>query len=1337
MIDSYDLTKLDSYTFEHIVNALALSVLGAGATGFGPGSDGGRDGYFEGGAPYPSATEQWNGIWYIQSKFHKPHLSDDPQKWLIEKVKEELKEFTKPDSRRKWPDNWIIATNIDPSGVPETGAFDRTKALVGQARPSLAPRFHVWGGAKILALLTTYPKIAERYAHLLTPGNLLVKMMALLGDDRADVDAIIQQLVVRKFRDQRLTKLEQAGSQSDLKPAIHDLFVDLPFQCIEHRLKSDVMACFTSAGNEVHLRVAGKQEGQDWRVWARNPRRARIWFLRGGPGQGKSTIGQYYCQIQRAALILDDSAHNAGLLKADHNEHVTAEEVQKAAVDQGFWPIAPRVPLHVELKNYAQWYGQKKRRNKPRGILTFVAEELSIPIEQTVNVGTLKRALNRWHWVAVFDGLDEVPEDVKDDVAAEVKLFITQVALEESCDLLSLCTSRPQGYSGQFGDLDSATVDLLPLPTDRALACARPVISFQRAAEDSKRAIELLESSAKSAAIRELLTTPLQAHILAVVVRDGERPPDRRWKLYSRFYDVIRRREANRDLPDARLARLLGGEEKLLKTLHNRVGFRLQADAETSQGAETSLTREEFRTLASKTVSQMIEDNVEQKVEILDKATIERLVLINTPEHGGKLRFDIRQLQEFFAAECLYDSVKADELRTRIATVAGDAHWREVTHFLLSSLVENDRSTELSVAIDQLRRLNDGDNDDYGVLNRRAGKGALLAARLLSEGVLEQDKSVRQSFRDCLAPMVAFAHVSRLSDFLNVQQENSLAWLLNFLLDKLKESAPAENIGAAIVLAHLLPDAHQRVPEVQHFLGQASGSYLNATVDSLVARAHDLERFHVPRWLTSVLLERLTKPNWAELGSEVIAGISWLLRYNLDQIAMDSTVLDKRFAPLLPLLMTTWQERPTDEHIMIGNLRFQFPVPADKTHDAIAAVNGAALSEEAPGIFNLIQDILRFTKSPSPKVYSKILLSIHQAGNGPLNSLLHAVRFPIPKVLAGSTLADEAEKFAQIEDSEFARMISSGVLQFNPARGSAAWEFRFAQQGPIRKSDLVKCYEYSPELALEIADLAARHLGARTESSDTVSRFVGEILPRLQADPTPLLLVPWTLRLLLKNAATFADALGEVIIGVYRKGLPYTRPQRRSPMVARHGDFEIIGDLLGLFDGLRDASILPHIADLFLSHLRIYGVVRHAASEAVLPSTLMAELKSAQKALSTVVTDSSLCWSVRCSAALLQVLSSGTEASADALLPVKADFIANCNSHQGGWLLEGLVTVLAFVGRKQTPAASALVGDLFESCREDYGARLNLETILMVWREWSSAPVTSQGLRDRWLYRND
>ena len=97
MPHSYDLTKLDEHSFEHMANALALRVLGAGHTGFGPGADGGRDGFFEGEAPYPSLTDRWSGRWYVQSKFHRPHLSADPQKWLLDKIKDEIKEFTKSE----------------------------------------------------------------------------------------------------------------------------------------------------------------------------------------------------------------------------------------------------------------------------------------------------------------------------------------------------------------------------------------------------------------------------------------------------------------------------------------------------------------------------------------------------------------------------------------------------------------------------------------------------------------------------------------------------------------------------------------------------------------------------------------------------------------------------------------------------------------------------------------------------------------------------------------------------------------------------------------------------------------------------------------------------------------------------------------------------------------------------------------------------------------------------------------------------------------------------------------------------------------------------------------
>jgi hypothetical protein len=148
MSESHELSKLDTNSFEHMINLIALQVLGGGHTGFGPGPDGGRDGYFEGDAPYPSLTERWSGRWYIQSKFHKPHLSKNPQKWLVEQIKEELEEFQKSRTKRLWPDNWIVATNIDPSGAPETGAFDQARKMVAEPRPGLEKHFPYLGRTK-------------------------------------------------------------------------------------------------------------------------------------------------------------------------------------------------------------------------------------------------------------------------------------------------------------------------------------------------------------------------------------------------------------------------------------------------------------------------------------------------------------------------------------------------------------------------------------------------------------------------------------------------------------------------------------------------------------------------------------------------------------------------------------------------------------------------------------------------------------------------------------------------------------------------------------------------------------------------------------------------------------------------------------------------------------------------------------------------------------------------------------------------------------------------------------------------------------------------------------
>ncbi|MBL8809892.1 MAG: hypothetical protein JNM43_06940 [Planctomycetaceae bacterium] len=695
MAESVRLSELSSASFEHMVNALAMNVLGPGHTSFGPGPDAGRDGYFEGEANYPSEVDRWSGIWYIQSKYHAPHLSKDPQKWLLAEIAGELAEFTDPSKRRRWPDNWIVCTNIDPSAVAETGAFDKAKKLVATARPTLRDRFHIWGGKKILDLLHEFPHVRDAYGHFLTPGHVLSQMREWFADERASVEDIIRALVVREFGEQQHTKLEQAGSDADARPGVHKLFIDVPFAEQSGPIADLALSTLHKCSTGVRKQLEGEPQTKAWQSWRCHPSRARVWFLFGGPGQGKSTLGQFFSQIQRAAFILNpDSA-----LTVSEPLKTLATEISEVAISSHYWPKVPRIPIIVELREYSHWLARQPE-NAPCGVMTYLCKKLSQTIEKEVKVGTLERAFRKGTWFVAFDGLDEVPADNKDAASKHVKHFIDEVAVRTNCDLLCLCTSRPQGYGGQLDSLDCARLQLQHLDPTRAIKCAEPVLSIGRSATDARNYLNILTNAiASPGGVRELMRTPLQCHIMAVVVRDGGKPPERRWQLFNNFYEVIKRREANKELTDRRIEKLLRQHDKLLRSVHNRIGFVLHSMGETSNGATTSMLRTDFHGLARVTVTQMLDDDIEDMVATLCQATEHRLVLVNTPDDGQNLRFDVRQLQEFFAAEFLYESVSIEQLADRLRLIAGDAHWREVMHFLYSALVEGQRFPELAAAV--------------------------------------------------------------------------------------------------------------------------------------------------------------------------------------------------------------------------------------------------------------------------------------------------------------------------------------------------------------------------------------------------------------------------------------------------------------------------------------------------------------------------------------------------------------------------------------------------------------------------------------------------------------
>jgi len=908
MSQAYDLTQLDSHTFEHLVNFLSLKVLGNGVTGFATGPDGGRDGYLKGKALYPSELENWDGVWFLQSKFHKPHLSKDPQKWLIGEVKKEIDKLQQ-NPRRERPNNWIIATNIEPSGQSKTGSFDKIVKLVHEFDQDI--NVDVWGGRKILDFLLSHPEAALTYGHFLTPGHVISKLYSDLKSREKNIETIINHIIVNQFIELSYTKLEQAGAGGDQRPKIFQLFRDLPITTRNYDEIHYIMDCLVSSSSNVQKNSMWSNYGDLWRDWSKNPKRARVLLLKGGPGQGKSTAGQYFGQIQRAAYLLEGNKSEIPPQCLDF-----AKELKEKASEFGFWPNLPRIPIFIELKDYANWYGTKGTY-EPKNIVAYLCEKIRQKTAMHITAEMLHSAFQLSCWFANFDGLDEVPNDLKDEVANEIITFTNELIPHLDADFLVLCTTRPQGYSGQFENLHASEITLIPLPDYIALECASAVVRFNRENDEAEASLAILKSAMASEQVKELMTTPLQAHIMAVVVRDGGRPPEKRWALFNNFYNVMKKRESLKNFPDQKIQTLLREQDQLLKSIHDRLGMCLHAKAENSKGAEATLDRGEFKKLALQTVEMQFEENKEEIVSTLMEATTERLVFVNTPDNSESVRFDIRQLQEFFSAEFVYTAVSNEEFRSRLEVICGDAHWREVVHFLLSALVYHQKMSELVVAVDIIKSLdNDDENNGKRTFLKYMGTGALLTLRLLNEGVLEQDKKIRNPFASSLLPIWGMIDKDALQSILAVKKEQSKKWVTSTLINTMMEMDYSEHIVSGYLSSLMITSDNPQLPDIIERIKNAPEYYLRASIvlsqdDSANPRRN---KIFANDWFVQLIINFLFSAKYNGNQAQYLAA-SYLMSTKdnvikkLSHFEMDS---DERF--LLQIMLMDFDEDNNDPH---------------------------------------------------------------------------------------------------------------------------------------------------------------------------------------------------------------------------------------------------------------------------------------------------------------------------------------------------------------------------------------------------------------------------------------
>lgn len=738
----YDLSRLGDKQFEHLAQALLVKYLGPHVQVFGAGPDGGREATWHGPVSDPRLPGPWNGYGVAQAKYmSKPRDPSANLAWLRQQVTHEFDEWTKETTRRKTrPEFYLLITNVVLSPASNGGIDRMAESIKAEAskRGLVLQGFAIWHYDQIRVMLDEAPGLHKTYAAWTTPGDVLAELVQSHDKEARNLSEALRAHAAKVLVDEKRLNLTQAGSVGDGQVGIADVFVDLPayppvrqktetsaknFEGLSQRALPGIAAEMIAIGDR---KFDNEQIAADASVGAAS----RV-VLIGGPGQGKSTVGQYLCQIYRAAFLEKSPVVSAPQVREVRNA------ILKHATEIGLeHPRARRWPIRIVLNELADALS----RQTSKSIIEYVAQQLTSRSSIDIDAAQMRGWLRDYPWFVVFDGLDEVPETSnRGQVLKAISDFLID-SRSLNADVLTLATSRPQGYNDDFGRDECRHYELSELPRELAVSYARRLIDVRTGA-GSNRARQVatrLKRAAEEDATSHLLTTPLQVTILTLLLeRLGHAPRDR-WRLFSQYYRVIYQREQEKG---GDLAELLHTHESDVHAIHFRIGLMLQRRGERSGDTRGAISKNEFVEVISDRLQSQGNDaqSAEQLAKRLVTLATDRLVFLAVLQ-GDQIGFEIRSLQEFMAAESLLTRPDAEAVEG-LKAIASSEFWRNVLMFAVGRVFadkEHLRSDVVTICAD----LN---------LDTPLHKATLPGSRLALEILRERVTSSQPAFTRLLA----------------------------------------------------------------------------------------------------------------------------------------------------------------------------------------------------------------------------------------------------------------------------------------------------------------------------------------------------------------------------------------------------------------------------------------------------------------------------------------------------------------------------------------------------------------------------------------------------------
>lgn len=656
----YDLDRLGSREFEHMVQSLAMAELGNGLSQFGDGRDGGREATFDGPVNFPvgSIDELWDGYGVVQAKHRQsPVLRNNPE-WLLGEIEKEIKrwEHRRNSGKGRIPKYFLVVSNVKLSPGEGEGRDRFDREFAKKARRLNLKGWHVWSYAELRAMLDKHAGIRQRYNAFIVSGDILEALAEYVGiASTAEVGRKLSTHAAIQLVSKQWLRLGQAGYEGTAKLSLSSVAMDLPAKpypavAEEPAVPQQIARAIIRAGDRPH-RLTGDDSG---------------FLLIGGPGQGKSTITQLVAHAYRLAL------HEGADLPMP--QALVAESMRARLSDVGIpAPALHRWPAYVELAAFAEQVAGDEQLS----LLRYIASTIEIE-GQPLKANQLLAWLKAWPWILILDGLDEVPSvEVRERVLDAVNQFLIEAASHDA-DVFVIATTRPQGYSDEFREVFRPTqFKLTPLSPDVAFEYGSLLVKQRLDGDDpemSKHVRSRIAEAIRVPHTRELMTTPLQVTIMCAIAERSDQMPQTKYELLDTYYKTVFARE--RGTKAKRDGRLMSQYAEVINEVHEAVGLQLQTGAQTPRSGESLISESGLRTIIEEKLRAREVDDAAARADDLVRIATDRLVLL-VPARAGQFGFEVRYLQEYMAARAI---ASGDDARVldRLDSLLPSAYWKFV-----------------------------------------------------------------------------------------------------------------------------------------------------------------------------------------------------------------------------------------------------------------------------------------------------------------------------------------------------------------------------------------------------------------------------------------------------------------------------------------------------------------------------------------------------------------------------------------------------------------------------------------------------------------------------------